>query len=220
MPVQRSWSRPTRACPACRPPNRVGDKFCIACGTALPPEAQPTQTTSSENRLSRYRDIWSGIGCGGWAILLVVFIVLIVLSAIIGIVIGDSQEPDQGRTVNPESNPTQERAEPTPIPMPTATLTPVPTATPTVASTTLASAERIWTTQELIQCDNATLARQLRNYLKTSVAVGAGTRAARRPTGSGLCSWIPSCRSAPGSRGTWIAKPGCAPQPTAGRGSV
>ena len=80
--------------------------------------------------------------------------------------------------------------------------------------------EKFWTCPNCNAQHDRNENAALRNYLKTSVAVDAGTRAARKPIGSGLCSWIPSCRSAPGSRGTWTARPRSAPPPTAGRGSV
>ena len=127
MTILRSWSRPT-PCPVCRRTNRVGARFCTACGTALTQVAQPPQTGNARRTLRNRRLKRAGIGCGS---LVVLVVVLIVLAAIIDSEIGDSEGPDQARIANPEPSPVPERAELTPTPMPTATLTPVPTATPT-----------------------------------------------------------------------------------------
>ena len=51
---------------------------------------------------------------------------------------------------------------------------------------------------------------------RTVVGADGGTRAGRTPTGSGRCSWMPSCRSAPVSPGTWTTRPRCVPPPTGG----
>lgn len=155
MTVLRSWSRPTWGCPACRHPNRVGSQFCTACGTALPPEAQPAQTASSGSRLFRRRLKRAGIGCGGLVVLLVI---VIVLATLFGSGTGDSEGADQVRIVNPEPSPTIEGAEPTPTPMPTPTPAPIPTATPVVTSTPVSTlepppTERLWTVEELAECD-------------------------------------------------------------------
>ena len=62
--------------------------------------------------------------------------------------------------------------------------------------------------------------RRLRNYLKTSVGTGGGTRAGRTPIGSGPCSSTLSCHIGPRSPGTSIARLRCAPPPSRGPDSV
>ena len=57
----------------------------------------------------------------------------------------------------------------------------------------------------------------LRNYLKTVIVTGGGTRAGRTPVESGPYSWTPFCHSEPESPGTWTARPRCVHHPAAGR---
>ncbi len=128
MTVLRSQPRPTRVCPACRHPNRVRDKFCMACGTALPPEAQPAQTARSRSIFSRSRVKRAGIGCGS---LIVLFVVVIVLVSVFGSDVGDSEGSDPVGIANPEPSPTPESQRRLPTPMSAAVPTPVPAAAPT-----------------------------------------------------------------------------------------
>ena len=62
--------------------------------------------------------------------------------------------------------------------------------------------------------------RRHRNYLKTSVGTGGGTRAGRTPVGSGPCSSTLSCHIGPRSPGTSIDRLRCAPPPSRGPDSV
>ena len=71
----------TLFCPACRHTNRVGDRFCTACGAALPDTTRPTQSTHTHGRPPRRWLKWAGIGCGG-------LITLIVVGIVLGVVFG------------------------------------------------------------------------------------------------------------------------------------
>ena len=142
-------------CSACRHANSVGDRFCIACGSALPPATQPQNNANAGRRTRRKWLKWTGIGCGGFIAL---FVVVIVLAAIFGGDMEEREEPEPARVASSKPSPTLENSvldqtavvsptprapsnspakrpilTPMPSPEPTATHTPtlVPTATPT-----------------------------------------------------------------------------------------
>ena len=146
MTVLRSWSRTTPVCPACRHTNKVGDRFCTACGTALPLANQPSQAGNAPRKPSRRRLKRAGIGCGG---LLALLVIIIVVVAVFGS--DNPREPDQVRIATSEPSATLETivpdggegvgstleaasvstsTKPPPTPTPAPTSTPMPTATP------------------------------------------------------------------------------------------
>ena len=139
MTILRSWSRTTPICPACRHTNKVGDRFCIACGTALPLATQPPQTGGTEGkpprrRFRRFRRF--GIGCGG---LLMLLLVVVAVITVVGSIVGTPDDGGQVGVARLQPTPTPESAvRVSPIPEATGnnaakmpTITPIPIATPT-----------------------------------------------------------------------------------------
>ena len=115
MTILRSWSRTTPICPACRHTNKVGDRFCIACGTALPLATQPPQTGGTQEKPPRRRFRRFGIGCGG---LLMLLLVVVAVITVVGSVVGTPD--DDGGQVGVA------RLQPTPTPESAVRVSPIP----------------------------------------------------------------------------------------------
>ena len=154
MTILRSWSPTTPICPACRHTNEVGDRFCTACGAALPLATQPPRTPGNVGGRPPRR--WlkrAGIGCGGLLALLVLGIVLV---AVLANGVEDTGEPDRVGVANSQPTSASEKAlsdrservspapeagsnsgatAPAPTHIPTVTPTTAPTITPTTAPT-------------------------------------------------------------------------------------